>query len=103
MRFKNICFLLLFVSFFLSMDASESKYRVTKLYNKGWIQGHVSHTHPGLEIPKLEVARDVSTCGSDARAIQAVQIGQDGALQNAVVFLKQIEAGKPFTLAGEPP
>ncbi len=42
-------------------------------------------------------------CGPEPRVIQAVDIGRDGALRNAVVYIKDISAGKSFTLPATPP
>ncbi len=103
MKCKMLHLLLLFALFgMFSIHAEETKYRATKLLNKGWIKGRVTHTRKDLEVPKLEVNRDTSACG-ESRKIQAVEIGPNGGLQNAVVYLKEISAGKDFVLAAQPP
>ncbi len=104
MKYKMSCLLFLVAAIgTFSIQADESKYRTTKLLNKGWIKGRVTHTNPGLEAPKLEVNRDASHCGPESRKIQAVEISPDGGLQNSVVYLKEISAGKDFVLAAQPP
>ena len=103
MKTKTCTLIGLLVLFFLPLNATESTYRATKLINKGWIKGRVTHTKPSFEIPLLEVNRDASTCGQNPRKIQAVEIGPDGGLHNAVVYLKEISAGKDFVLSANPP
>jgi len=99
----SIFVLLSLVAFLLPIHATETKYQVIKLINKGWIKGRVTHSNPKLEMPKLEVTRDVQSCGAEPRKIQAVSLSADGGLQNSVVYLKDISAGKSFTIRGEPP
>jgi len=104
MKFKlSILVTLALLVFFLPTHAVETKYRVMKLINKGWIKGRVTHSNANLEMPKLEVTRDAQSCGSEARKIEAVSLSSDGGLQNSVVYLKDISAGKDFTMHGEPP
>ncbi|MCI0412736.1 carboxypeptidase regulatory-like domain-containing protein [bacterium] len=104
MKHKVFHLMLLFAAFSVfSIHAEETKYRETKLLFKGWVKGRVIHTNPGLEVPKLEVNRDSSSCGVEPRKIQAVEIAPNGGLQNAVVFLKEISAGKDFVLSADPP
>ena len=88
---------------FLTLNAAESKYRVAKLLYKGWVKGKVTHAIKDLEIPKLEIDRDARACGSKPRTIQAVDIAPDGALRNAVVYLKDIASGKGFVMPATPP
>ena len=85
-----------------SIHAGESQYKVVKLLYKGWIKGSVTHSRTNLEIPDLEVDRDVKSCGAEPRRIQAVDIGANGALLNAVVYLKDITAGKGFMMPATP-
>jgi len=87
----------------VSLNAGEQKYRVTKLIDKGWIKGRITHSRSDLEMPKLEVDRDKGACGNESRKIMAVDIGSDGALRNTVVYLKEIAAGKDFVLPATPP
>jgi len=103
MKWKISFFLTFLLVFLLCFGAGQSKYRVAKLYQKGWIKGKVTHALKGLEVPSLEVDRDVKACGDEPRPIQAINIGMDGALRNAVVYLKDIAAGKGFTMSATPP
>jgi hypothetical protein len=103
MKLKVCCLVgLLFIAI-LPLNGAETKYKAIKFLNKGWIQGKVAHTKPGLEVPLLEINRDAATCGHESRKIPAVQMAADGGLQNAVVFLKEISAGKDFVMSGNPP
>lgn len=88
---------------FIQTNAVESKYKVTKLAFKGWIKGKVTHTNPKMEMPKLEIDREMKNCGSEPRTIEAISIAPDGGLRNSVVYLKSIAAGKPFDLPANPP
>jgi len=104
MKRKVASLLVLFSTIFLfPLTADQTKYRVVKLFNTGWIKGRVTHSQVNLDIPKLEVNRDASICGSEPRVIQAVDLSPEGGLRNAVVYLKDISAGKDFTLSAEPP
>ncbi len=104
MKPKILFFFSIFsLAFWISSSASGKPYEVAKLTYKGWIKGRVTHTLKTVEVPKLEVDRDAKICGSEPRAIQAVDIGPDGALRNAVVYLKDISTGKGFTLPATPP
>ncbi len=96
-------FTVLIGAFFFSLNADEIKYKPTKVLFEGWIKGRVTHSPGQLDIPSLEVTYDTKACGSEARKIEAVDIGPDGALRNAVVYLKSISSGKAFNLSGTPP
>ena len=101
----QISFLLLIflLVFWLPSSAVDKQYEVTKALYKGWIKGRVTHTLHAVEAPKLEIDRDKKVCGEQPRSIQAVDIGSDGALRNAVVYIKDISSGKAFTLPANPP
>jgi hypothetical protein len=104
MKRKLFHLILLFAVFGVtSIHAEETKYRATRLLYKSWIKGRIIYTNPGLEVPKLEVHGNSLSCGSEPRKIQAVEIASNGALQNAIVFLKDISAGKDFVLSAAPP
>jgi hypothetical protein len=95
--------LLMSLALFLPLNATDAKYRVIRLLNSGWVKGRVTHAKMNLEVPKLEVDRDPQVCGKESRSIQAVDIGSDGALRNAVVYLKSVAMGKAFNLPPNPP
>jgi hypothetical protein len=104
MKSKMLLPLFLLVTFgLLATQAEETKYRPSKMLYKGWIKGRVVHSNPALEAPNLEINRDTSICGSESRKIQAVEIGPNGALMNAVVYLKEISSGKDFLMPADPP
>jgi hypothetical protein len=85
-----------------SLDAADQKYRVIKLLDRGWIKGRITHSASNMEIPDLEVDRDMKNCGAEPRRIQAVDISNNGALRNSVVYLQDISAGKNFMMAANP-
>jgi len=100
-KISFVFLVLLFIG--LSAGAVDSKYRVIKVISEGWIKGRVTHTLPNLQIPSLEVDRDVKSCGAEDRKIEAVDINDNGALRNTIVYLKEISAGKDFAMRREVP
>jgi hypothetical protein len=103
MRSKILFLFLVLLFIGISVNAVDSKYRVTKIISEGWIKGRVTHTMPNLEIPLLDVDRDAKTCGKEARKIEAVDVASGGGLRNAVVYLKDISSGKGFMMSREVP
>jgi hypothetical protein len=96
-----LCFL--WIVLMIQPVGSEQAYKETSLRNTGWIQGHVKHSSTDLQVPALEVNRDADICGKKTRTIEAVSIGSDRSLRNAVVYLQDISSGKAFTLPAAPP
>lgn len=104
MKFKHLALLaLVSLALYFPLSATEEQYKVIRLLNSGWVKGRVTHSKMTTEIPSLEVDRDMSSCGKEPRKIQAVDIGEDGALRNTVVYLKDVTQGKAFTLPATPP
>lgn len=103
MKSRSLLLLPILAIFLIPLGAVDTQYRVSKPLDKGWIQGRVTHDQKSLDIPNLEIDRDAKFCGSETRAIQAVDIGPDQSLRNSVVYLKGIEAGKNFMLPAAPP
>lgn len=89
--------------FFIQSDAANDNYKGSTLLYKGWIKGKVTHAKKNMEVPQLEIERDVKVCGSTPRVIDAINIGPTGALRNAVVYIKEISKGKPFVMPAKPP
>lgn len=89
--------------FACSISAEETKYRVIRVTNSGWIKGQVFHANKSMQVPKLESAIDTHVCGNSIKQLDAINMGPNGELRNVIVYLKDISAGKEFRLSGEPP
>ncbi len=70
-------------------------YKVIDVKNGGTITGKVKFTGKDPAPVVYKVTKDTSTCGTDSRTIDFVDV-KDGALRNAVVFLEKVKAGKKF-------
>lgn len=88
---------------FLYSDAENEKYTGSTLLYKGWVKGKVTHAKKDMEVPQLEIERDMKVCGTTPRNIDAIDIGPDGALRNAVVYIKEITKGKQYLMPAKPP
>ena len=79
----------------LPLAASAAAYQVTAVENGGRITGTV-HFEGHDPAPKnYTVAKDTDTCGSGSRLIDFVRVN-NGALNDAVVYLYKIKSGKDF-------
>lgn len=103
MRTTFFAFCFLCILGLIQPALAEQSYKQTSLRNTGWIQGHVRHNSDAMQVPELEVNRDADICGKKSRVIEAVNVGSDHALRNAVVYINEISAGKAFSLPGTPP
>lgn len=104
MKSRLVLFVVLFTSLCLwSVDGKENQYRGMKLLSTGWIKGKVSYPNGQPDVPKLNTDFDVPVCGSGPKIMEAVDVGSDYALRNAVVYLKDITVGKELLLRTEPP
>lgn len=104
MKPRLALFVVLFTSLCLwSIEGKESQYRGMKLLSTGWIKGKVGYPAGQPDVPKLKTDFDVPVCGSGPKTIEAVDVGADSALRNAVVYLKDITVGKELLLRTEPP
>lgn len=77
-------------------------YRSVELLHRGHIRGKVTYTGAAIELPSIEITKDERVCGSEPRKLKAIDIGIDGALRNAVVYLTDIKRGKPFAPVAGP-
>ena len=77
--------------------SAASAYTGTAVTGGGAISGTV--TAPGAKaLPVLKVAKDVQVCSATHQP-ETIVVGKDGALANAVVYLKDISSGKPLEKA----
>jgi hypothetical protein len=104
MKIRLTLWVVLFTSLCLwGLEGKESQYRGIKLLSTGWIKGTVSYPMGQPDVPKINTDFDVPICGSGPKVIQAVDVGSGFGLRNAVVYLKDISAGKEMLLQTEPP
>ncbi|MEX0880365.1 MAG: carboxypeptidase regulatory-like domain-containing protein [Thermoanaerobaculia bacterium] len=79
--------------------SSVSGYVGTTVSNGGAVSGTV--TAPGAKaLPPVRVAKDAQVCSATHQP-ETIVVGKDGALANAVVYLKDIATGKPLDKAAK--
>ncbi|MFQ5674355.1 MAG: carboxypeptidase regulatory-like domain-containing protein [bacterium] len=83
-------------------QAKEKGYRSVELVHKGHIRGQVTYTGPAIELPSISITKDENVCGSEPRPLKAIDVGNNGALRNAVVYISDIKSGKPFAPVSGP-
>ena len=77
-------------------QTKDKGYRSVELVHKGHIRGEVTYSGPAIELPSLTITKDQNVCGSEPRPLKAIDVGSNGALRNAVVYITDIKRGKPF-------
>jgi hypothetical protein len=75
--------------------ATAADYRQVEVEGGGAIEGRVRVVGETPELPQQPVYTHVETCGQ-AVADERLVVGKDGALANAVVYLRDVPAGKPI-------
>lgn len=80
---------------FAAGSASAAKYKVSKVTDGGSVSGRISYdgTAPAPEI--LKVDEDIEACGGD-RPSDALLVSSGGGIQNVVVSIEKIKAGKDW-------
>lgn len=78
----------------LATPATAAKYKEGEVSDGGTIQGKVVYNGPVKKRTVLPT-KDKSVCGK-SRKVPLVVVGEGGAVQDAVVFLKDIAAGKAW-------
>jgi hypothetical protein len=87
----------------LAAAASAPAYEAVTVTDGGTIKGKV--VFAGTPPPKKKVipTKDKEACGSGVREVDQVLLGPDKAIQEAVVYLKQVDKGKAWEKAAKPP
>ena len=77
-------------------------YDVVAVADGGTIKGKV--TFPGTPPPKKKIipTKDREVCGSDPRDVDQILLGSDKAVQDAIVYLKQVPKGKAWEKRAKP-
>ena len=85
---------------FAGGPAVAAKYKVTEVTDGGSISGRVTYdgTAPAPEI--LKVDEDVEACGGD-RPSDELLVSADGGIQNVVISIEKIKAGKDWEFPKE--
>jgi len=80
----------------LAAPGSPGAYEVVAVADGGTIKGTV--TFPGTPPPKKKVipTKDREACGSGVREVDQIVLGPDKAVQDAIVYLKQVAKGKAW-------
>ena len=92
---KALMAITLFAAGTMPLAAGAAAYKVTAVSNGGTITGKVSF--PGNDpAPKIfAITKDNDVCGTGNREIDFVRVN-NGALNDVVVYLKKVKAGKDF-------
>jgi Carboxypeptidase regulatory-like domain len=87
----------------LTAAAPGLAYEAVTVTDGGTIKGKV--VFGGTPPPKKKVipTKDKEACGSGVREVDQIVLGPDKAIQEAVVYLKQIDKGKAWEKAAKPP
>jgi hypothetical protein len=83
--------------------APATAYEAVAVTDGGTIKGKV--VFAGTPPPKKKVipTKDKEACGSGVREVDQILLGPDKTVQEAIVYLKQIEKGKAWEKAAKPP
>ncbi len=65
--------------------------------NPGRFRGKLSYSGAPVEPIEMQVTKDGSICGDGARDIQPLRVADDGGLSDAVVQIRGVTRGKPWT------
>ena len=86
--------------FFAAGSASAAKYKVTEVTDGGSVSGRITYdgSAPAPEI--LKVDEDVEACGGD-RPSDELLVSSDGGIQNVVISIEKINAGKDWDFPTE--
>jgi Polysaccharide lyase family 4, domain II len=80
---------------------SAQSYEVTSVSGGGTIAGHVVF-RGAVPTKKIIPTKDVEVCGGP-REDPLIEVGPDQSVQDAVIYLAQVEKGKAWPAAGKPP
>jgi Carboxypeptidase regulatory-like domain len=87
--------------FSASQVSAQGSYHVISVTNGGTISGTVKWTGPKPYLARFPITKDPKVCDPNSektRDLERLIIGPQGGVANAVVYLKEISAGKEFSL-----
>ena len=83
-----------------TFSANAAKYAEQEVADGGAIQGTITYTG-SIKMRTVLPTKDKNVCGK-ARKVPEILVGEGGVVQDAVVFLKDVAAGKPWPEMGRP-
>ena len=78
-------------------------YEAMDVADGGTISGEVKFTGTPPARTKLEVSKDTEVCGKTEKWSEDLVVGENGGVQNAIVYLSNIEKGKKLEVPAENP
>jgi Carboxypeptidase regulatory-like domain len=87
----------------LTAAAAAPAYEAVTVTDGGTIKGKVVFAGAPPAKKKVIPTKDKEACGSGVREVDQILLGPDKAIQEAVVYLKQIDKGKAWEKAAKPP
>ena len=100
MKKSLLALLALSLAFLFTTSANAAKYAEGEVANGGAIQGQISY-NGAIKTRTVLPTKDKEVCGK-ARKIPLVTVGDGGAVQDAVVYLKDVASGKAWPEMGVP-
>ncbi|HTV59477.1 MAG TPA: carboxypeptidase regulatory-like domain-containing protein [Verrucomicrobiae bacterium] len=94
-----VCLFWIFIS--LRPAAAQGGYVTISVSDPGTIQGVVKWTGTVPKIPKLPITKNEQVCdpqNTKTRDLERLLIGPDGAVENTVVYLKNVSEGKAMAI-----
>ena len=85
------------------LGASAVAYEAVAVADGGTIKGKVTFVGAPPAKKKIIPTKDKEACGSDPREVDQIIVGSDKAVQDAIVYLKQVAKGKAWEKPGKPP
>ena len=74
----------------------QAKYKVEEVGDGGSIQGSVQFSGDLPEVDMEVIGKDNAVCGDGEIAPNPISVSSDGALQNVIVFLDDVQSGKAW-------
>lgn len=87
----------------LTWPVASFAYDAVGAANGGTIVGQVTYEGTPPPPEQLPVTKDENVCGTEPKVSQALLVGSDKGVQNVVVFLPDIQQGKPQEKLGKDP
>ena len=95
MRTKRVASMLSLFATVMFMTHAASAYEVVTVKDGGTITGTISVSGPVPELRRFKVEKTPEVCGTDDRLVAEIR-SSDGKLSDVVVFLEEVDSGKPY-------
>jgi hypothetical protein len=86
----------------LLVTTGAAAYEVVAVADGGTIRGKVTFAGAPPAKKKVIPTKDKEACGSGVREVDQILLGGDKSVQDAIVYLKQVDKGKAWEKAGKP-